>query len=452
MNDIIHFPIDQAEQAKQVEAKNLLPIDIYKKITSHLKTSLAKVPDASQPEDLDNCRVHDSILINGDRGTGKSSVLVNLETFLKEAEKTDNALKSAELLILKPVDPTLLDKGDDLLLNVIVAAIIRNKSVESALEKQEHLAEKFYDKLENLGLALEGVHNADNKYGLDRLRSFLGNHGLAQAVHELFAATLSLTGKKIIVLPIDDVDTSLQHAFENMEVVRKYLASPFIIPIISGDLSLYHEVTWRDFYKRLANEINIDSGSINNKAQSLSHEYQRKILPLPRRMNMPAVHQHINSNVILTQHGKEILPLSEYYFWIDAIINERINGLNDSKIRLEINSTRALAQIINHTKSEILNLPSELSSTKEKSSTLIKRMIIQGDIKKETVLKWQKSLLEFFRYKKGSEKLTLSLDCNISTNECDCNLPYWSGKADFIYSTSYDFKNLKMKIHFINNI
>ena len=114
MNDIIHFPIDQAEQAKQVEAKNLLPIDIYKKITSHLKTSLAKVPDASQPEDLDNCRVHDSILINGDRGTGKSSVLVNLETFLKEAEKTDNALKSAELLILKPVDPTLLDKGDDL--------------------------------------------------------------------------------------------------------------------------------------------------------------------------------------------------------------------------------------------------------------------------------------------------------------------------------------------------
>ncbi|MFJ2710342.1 antiviral RADAR system adenosine triphosphatase RdrA [Pseudomonas sp. NPDC087346] len=369
----IELPIDQGEQAHQPTPKNLLAQDVYKKIVEHLKSSLGKTPSLdSQSDDLDDYRSHEAILIDGGRGTGKSSVLVNLATYLKDDK---------DLLILKPVDPTLLENGDDLLLNVIVAALMRDKTVRTALQNREKEAEAFYEQLHKLGAALEGIQKQKEQYGLDKLRAFMGNQSLAEHVHILLKKTLSLTGKRLVVLPIDDVDTSLQLAFENIEVVRKYLTSPFVVPLISGDLGLYDEVIWREFHGRLTHQKAAIEEEAETRARDLAEEYQRKILPLPRRIKLPALTSYLqNQKIILTNHGSKIFPLATLQHWLNALLNERVNGEENSRLELPLQTVREMTQFINGCKHLIPALEEHLSLDLNSVSpqtlpTMLKRLL-----------------------------------------------------------------------------
>lgn len=349
----IELPIDQGEQAHQPTPKNLLAQDVYKKIVEHLHHSLGKTPSLdSQSDDLDDYRSHEAILIDGGRGTGKSSVLVNLTTYLKDDK---------DLLILKPLDPTLLENGDDLLLNVIVAALMRDKTVRSALQNHEKEAEAFYEQLHKLGAALEGIQKQKEQYGLDKLRAFMGNQSLAENVHLLLKKTLLLTRRKLVVLPIDDVDTSLQLAFENIEVVRKYLTSPFVVPLISGDLSLYDEVIWREFHGRLTHQKAAIEKEAQTRAKDLAEEYQRKVLPLPRRIKLPALTSYLqNQKIILTDKGSKIFPLAMLQHWLDALLNERVNGEENSRLENPLQTVREMTQFINGCKHLIPTLKDHL--------------------------------------------------------------------------------------------
>jgi hypothetical protein len=369
----IELPIDQGEQAHQPEPKNLLAQDVYKKIVEHLQNSLGKTPSLDSPsDDLDDYRSHEAILIDGGRGTGKSSVLVNLKTYL-EGNK--------DLLILKPLDPTLLENGDDLLLNVIVAALMRDKTVRGALQNHEKEAEAFYEQLHKLGAALEGIQKQKEQYGLDKLRAFMGNQSLAENVHLLLKKTLSLTGKKLVVLPIDDVDTSLQLAFENIEVVRKYLTSPFVVPLISGDLSLYDEVIWREFHGRLTHPKAAIEKEAQTRAKDLAEEYQRKVLPLPRRVKLPALTSYLqNQKIILTDNGVKIFPLGMLQYWLDALLNERVNGEENSRLETPLQTVREMTQFINGCKHLIPTLKDHLdldfnSCSPQTLPTMLKRLL-----------------------------------------------------------------------------
>ncbi|QXH48359.1 KAP family NTPase [Pseudomonas xanthosomatis] len=351
---IIEVPIEQVEQARQVAINNLLAQEVYEKIRRHLTETLARLPEgyAKSFSDLDDHRSHEAILIDGGRGTGKSSVLVNLATYLQHER---------DFLILKPVDPTLLENGDDLLLNVIVAALMRDKSVKHALQHNEQGAESFYDQLHKLGAALEGIQTQKDKYGLDKLRAFMSDQALAEQVHELFRRVLALVDKKVVVLPIDDVDTSLSLAFENIEVVRKYLTSPFVIPLISGDLNLYNEIIWRQFYQRLTSQARDVEDASRQRARDLAEDYQRKVLPLPKRIELPQLTTYLDDpNIMLTAAGRALFPLPILQHWLDALLNERVNGEGNSRQRFPLKTVREMSQFINATKGLIVGLPAQL--------------------------------------------------------------------------------------------
>ncbi|MBC3933465.1 antiviral RADAR system adenosine triphosphatase RdrA [Undibacterium curvum] len=350
--NIIKFPIDQGEQAKQLKAENLLARDVYERIADLLERSDKKLNGKLDVE-LDDTRAHEAILIDGGRGTGKSSILVNLPLYLNQVP----ALKD-KLLILKPVDPTLLEDGDDLFLNIIVAALLRDKQIKDALSRVDNKTEAFYEQLQRLGTALEGVQKQKNEFGLDKLRAFIGNHGIADEVHKLFGLALGVTNKRLIVLPIDDVDTSLQHAFENLEVVRKYLASPYVVPIISGDLTLYRDVTWREFYGRITDKVKEDSKEAYRTANELAIEYQRKVLPLPRRLHVPDIQSYLDSkNIVIVDSSNEpLVNVKVFSDWLRFTLNGHINGFENSRQTLPIFSIRDFSQLISNVQEEVREL------------------------------------------------------------------------------------------------
>lgn len=356
-NKVIYLSINQGEQAKHQSAEYLLAAPVFEEIARLLDESLRNLRKARADDDLDDLRSHETILLDGGRGTGKTTILVNLSLYMESVD----ALKN-RLLILKPVDPTLLENDDDLFLNIIVAAILRDKTVKQRLDaNNKENTEKitaFYKQLQSLGHALEGTQKQKSEFGIEKLRAFVGNHSVAEEVHKLFAAVLDLTGKEMIVLPIDDVDTSLENAFKNLEVVRRYLASPYIVPIISGDQELFHEVIWRNFYHGLTancNELKVDA---IERAKRLAIEYERKLIPVGRKLRTPDLDAYFSGDMYMLtdEDEKEVISFREYRNWLSFLHNFHLNGFENSRIDVDILSLRAFVQLVKATRTQLLAL------------------------------------------------------------------------------------------------
>ncbi|NHZ93870.1 hypothetical protein F2P45_33460 [Massilia sp. CCM 8733] len=141
----------------------------------------------------------------------------------------------------------------------------------------------------------------------------------------------------------------LQHAFGTIEIVRKYLISPCTIAIISGDLELYDDVIWRDFHGRLCDRSYAESDLAVLRAKKLSGEYQRKILPLPRRIEVPRLVAYLNDETVtLSDGGKSVISFPLFQLWLEAVLNERINGAENSFLFLPIDTVREFAQLVSH--------------------------------------------------------------------------------------------------------
>ncbi len=432
--DIIYFPIDQGEQAKQAKPEYLLARPVYERIAGILKESLDKTIDSFSSDDacldLDEHRAHNAILLDGGRGTGKSTILVNLSTYASTVptERTlpdKSEAKLADfLLILKPVDPTLLENEDDLFLNIIVAALLRNKEVKDATQDYEK-SKTFYTRLQALGNALEGTQKQKSEFGMDKLRAFIGNHSVSDEVHKLFYEALKITGKKLIVLPIDDVDTSLQHAFNNLEVVRRYLASPYVIPIISGDLDLFHEVIWRNFFEGIAaNARTVEIDDATERSKKLALEYERKLLPVANRVEIPKVNSLFGEGVYLTvNHSPLKLQLSVVVRFFDILINRRVGGwFENGFVKIEYPSIRTLSQLLFSCRAELIKLNHlfEVGDDEYFMENIINHSVNEkkfSDDAKNIIFDFRRKFSDVFRISDYSKEVVVFHDAYIYWND-----------------------------------
>ncbi|MCO7021585.1 hypothetical protein, partial [Vibrio paracholerae] len=104
-------------------------------------------------------------------------------------------------------------------------------------------------------------------------------------------------------------------------------------------------------------------------AVHLAAEYQRKILPFPRRLTMPEVSRYwLQSNIYLLDAQKaEVMPLRNFIAWLEIFLTGPVNGLEGSKLSLPIPSMRALTQLLNRCQQLISDLP---KTVKEADSAL----------------------------------------------------------------------------------
>lgn len=363
------IPINQLESAYQAKPDALLAQTVYKDLLGFIADAQKRAVAArGENLSLDKCRSHSAILLDGKRGTGKSSVLVNLPMFLEGQKQELDWV--ARVHVLKPVDPTLLEDHDDLFLNVIVAAILSDAKVKAAQEKNEHSRKALALQLQRLGHALEKMQSQDNTKGLDKLRAFMGNQQLVEEVHLFFELVLKLIGKDLLVLTVDDVDTSLSKAFENLEIVRRYLTSPAVLPVISGDGILYEELTWRDFHGRITEDSKYRTEVAFQHAKELSAEYQRKVLPFQYRLRMPEVITYLSDdNIYLSEIGNDAnkkIQLRAFHEWVNVFLAGPVNGAENSQFRLPLESVRAVSQLIFSCRNLIPKLPSCFFAAQER--------------------------------------------------------------------------------------
>ncbi|WP_338727914.1 hypothetical protein V8687_08795 [Shewanella baltica] len=229
---------------------------------------------------------HNSIFLTGERGMGKTVFLRNVEPIwkLKGDTKSTN-----DIGFLDVIDPTMLMNNDSFA-NVVVAEIYR-KVEECCTDNNVCSADRaaFYNALKSLSESLGKQDDFNGHSGVDKILRYNSGIQVEKNFHRYVEEANKILACTALVLPIDDVDMSLQKAHEVIDDVRRLLGCPYIIPIVSGDVGLYQQMINVDFddraYKPTSNADLTLTGI--ELAKGLSDEYLKKVFPA--QMRLPVV-------------------------------------------------------------------------------------------------------------------------------------------------------------------
>lgn len=254
-------------------------------------------------------RVHHTILIQGKRGSGKTSFILSVKKQIENGVKNPNADAPTpdNLIILDIIDPTLIESKEHVFINIItrikdrVEKVIKDKNDlvyknwKSSLKELagglsmldsvggEHLKESIWDSPE---LILEkGLNNAKHGYKLEE--------NFQTFVHQ----SLQVLNQKAFVLILDDIDTSLNEGRLILETIRKYLTTPQLITILLGDIELYatlvRQLQWEkiDPIQTLRNyELSKNRDIYLAQIEHLEEQYLTKILMPEYRIDLQSLH------------------------------------------------------------------------------------------------------------------------------------------------------------------
>ena len=249
--------IDLLNEPYNLTERQLIHRTKFNQILSIIKEFQRKGIGYSEEKEFK--RSHNIITLSGSRGTGKTTLLRSINIELN-GNKQFNNVKTLEI-----IDPTLIEEKGHIFLNII--SLIRKKVVNETIDKALEQTRKDWDNT-LISLAgglpqLDGIQGGldpsdwnDPQYvmftGLKTVQSAID---LEKNFHKFVRLSLKILKKDYFVLLFDDVDNDFVKGWPVLETLRKYLTSPQLIILISGDLDLFsclvRKKQWKNFGKPL---------------------------------------------------------------------------------------------------------------------------------------------------------------------------------------------------------
>lgn len=251
--------------------------------------------------------IHDAIFVSGSRGAGKTVFLRNAQSIWEsDYDKRTSQNDKYKLHFCNEIDPTLLVNHDNFA-NVIIAhlynAIEERLSYISSRDDIADKSSKFYISLKNLASALGNAeHNDSQLMGIDRIIGYRSGIQLERYFHEFAEQCVNILNVDAIVIPIDDVDMALDRAFEVLDVVRRLLGCPFIIPIVSGDELLFRPIL-NDHFSKLGKDGRAAILDDEQSAQ-LTQAYLTKVFQSQLRVVLQPIERLLKQLVIVEDENE----------------------------------------------------------------------------------------------------------------------------------------------------
>lgn len=357
----------------------------------HVKSSLDKVKDDRHGQKkMELSRYHDTIAVFGGRGTGKTTFILNVFEFIRRSSIDDDpkmesilpdGLKMEDLAalhVLPILDPTLVEAKEHVFVNIIsrikeevelhyqkisggypelmdpCSQSTWQKTRDSEYHSQFSCSSKqgaytdWQETLRNLaaGLpALDGIGGnvlqkdswQDPVHVMEEgLKCVRASNRLERNFHCFVEKSLEFIGKKVFILAFDDVDTDFQAGWPVLEIIRKYLTTPRLITVLSGDPGLYAKLIrkyqWEHFGKEFI-KMECQNGSrarsrenFHYMVNQLEDQYFLKILKPKRRIELKSLlacqKQDIEVNIKIPQDRKT--NFSKDSKALNEFLNERI--------------------------------------------------------------------------------------------------------------------------------
>lgn len=288
-------------------ADNLLQIEAFEKLGSLISSQLEDLEKKpfTPPigKELSYRRSHQGILIEGGRGSGKTTFLLNALHGLNGSLQPWAAKLSGKLHVLPVIDPTLIETKEHIIIVIISLidaalddlAIVTDPDRSKVDEARTAMAEGL-GLLDGIGkVAPYGEEWEDPTWIMSRgLRKAAKGRSFEVKFQKYISESLKTLNKTAFVLAFDDVDTNFELGRTILETIRKYLTSPQIVLMISGDLELYGRLVRRNIYDTFGDAvmkydpsvIGSDTVGIPAAVQELEEQYLLKIVPPQNRIAM----------------------------------------------------------------------------------------------------------------------------------------------------------------------
>jgi hypothetical protein len=293
--------LQESSDAKGFKSTNL----IHKK---EFNTATGWIKDRMEKKYGEKERLHDTITILGSRGSGKTSFLYSL---------LNQYQTHGDIEVIDIIDPTLIEEKGHIFLTIIslikekITKKIdkdaccpdgnnyeRNSTWKECLRKLSH----GLPSIDGVGLGLNEETWQDAEYIMDKgLKNVHSAKNLEENFNKFVGLSLKILGKKVFIIPFDDIDIDFKKGWPVLETVRKYLTSPQIITILSGDLRLFSKAIrkqqWDNFGKGLLKNEGDNLGKIseyNDLVTEMEGQYLQKILKPQRRIHLTTLSEKIN--------------------------------------------------------------------------------------------------------------------------------------------------------------
>lgn len=273
--------------------------------------------DKVAPTAISYDRPHRAILVEGGRGSGKTTFLLthlhhihdglpDCAESSKEEKAKSFATISKHVHVLPMIDPTLVEAKD----NVIILIVQMIEMAIDAMEGRNAAQAEKLDQLDKAREALaEGLTMLDGigqkePYGSswedarwvmsEGLRKAEKGRSFERKFNIYLQRALEVMGKKAFVLAFDDVDTNFRHGHVILETIRKYLTSKQLIIVLSGDLDLYGRLIRKNIYSTFGGDIlqhdsqvtKAGNRDLQTAVRELEEQHLLKLLPPHNRIRM----------------------------------------------------------------------------------------------------------------------------------------------------------------------
>lgn len=277
----------------------LIHKDEYNRVFELIDGQIAKIN--SRLGENNSCPTHyyNTISVFGERGTGKTSFL---HSVIERLEK----YYSKDVEILGFIDPTIIEEKEHIFLLVI--SLINNlveeklrrdeckihtKSFQQKQQWQHQLQRmaKGIPTLENVGEGHQTPQWQSHEFILEKgLGMVFSAYTLEREFRNLVSLGLKILGKKCFVLALDDIDVDMKKGWDVLEMLRKYITTPQIVTILSGNLKLYslnvRKHQWTQLEMNLKHEPEKDYQKTVNE---LEGQYLLKVLKSENRVHLHSI-------------------------------------------------------------------------------------------------------------------------------------------------------------------
>lgn len=329
---IIHLEQSINSREFDLDKKNLIQRDDFDKVIGWIDSRLQELPKAGESKDKlseNKERFHDTISILGSRGSGKTSFLLSILKYYR--------LKS-EVETIDVIDPTLIEEKGHIFLTIIsqikhcVDSKIDNWNSENS---NCSIKQIWRDRLNDLALgipSIDGISKGfsdtswqDAEYIMDRgLKSVGSARKLQENFDRFIELSLQILGKKMFIIALDDIDIDFCKGWPVLETIRKYLTTPRITVLLSGDIKLFSKAIrkqqWKNFGKALLKnegEILTKISEYNDHVTEMEGQYLQKVMHPERRIRLKTIKEMVELDKrciwIIPQMKRPGMPVDLYY-------------------------------------------------------------------------------------------------------------------------------------------
>lgn len=313
-NDIV-IVLNDSTYAHAFGEGNRIHQHEYEKAIRLIDGQITMFAAYSAKESVLHDRFHNTISVFGGRGTGKTSFLHSILDHYGQQQVTGKSIE-----VLGIIDPTILEEKGHIFLYIVS---LINKRVCKVLDakgcsptSEAFMVRKDWETaLSKLAQGLPSLDAVGSDYRNASWQDddFIMEKGLVQvdaalnlelSFHRLVDKALHIIGKDCFMLAFDDIDVDMKKGWPILECIRKYLTTPRIITLLSGNLRFYSNNIrirqWKQLELLVKYEADDGSdkfmmGKFNAQVNEIEGQYLIKVLKAENRIHLHSLHEAIQT-------------------------------------------------------------------------------------------------------------------------------------------------------------